>query len=106
MHVSFSCVVYLLTIINYLIVCSTHVIHHVYTQKLVGSDKFKTGKDQYIDRSIVSEDNRDIIIRRIPVMVKSDLCWMKEADKGDCDFDHEGYFLVKGEEKVSLNNSF
>jgi DNA-directed RNA polymerase-4/5 subunit 2 len=39
-------------------------------------------------------------------MVKSDLCWMKEADKGDCDFDREGYFLVKGEEKVSLNNSF
>lgn len=84
----------------------THVIYQVYTQKLVRSDKFKTGKDQYIDRSIVSEDNRDIIIGRIPVMVKSDLCWVKEAEKGDCDFDHGGYFLVKGAEKVSLNNSF
>jgi DNA-directed RNA polymerase-4/5 subunit 2 len=73
-------------------VCSTHIIHQVDTQKLVRSDKFKIGKDQYIDRSIVSEDNRDIIILKIPVMVKSDLCWMKEADKGDCDFDHEGYF--------------
>jgi DNA-directed RNA polymerase-4/5 subunit 2 len=39
-------------------------------------------------------------------MVKSDLCWMKEAEKGDCDFDHGGYFLIKGAEKVSLNNSF
>lgn len=87
-------------------VCFTHVIYQVYTQKLVRSDKFKTGKDQYIDRSIVSEDNRDIIIGRIPVMVKSDLCWMKEAEKGDCDFDHGGYFLIKGAEKVSLNNSF
>jgi DNA-directed RNA polymerase-4/5 subunit 2 len=38
-------------------------------------------------------------------MVKSDLCWMKEAEKGDCDFDHGGYFLIKGAEKVSLNNS-
>jgi hypothetical protein len=55
---------------------------------------------------VLSEDDRNIIKRRINVMVKSDLCWMKEADNGDCDFDHEGYFLVKGEEKVSLNNSF
>ncbi|KAE8056274.1 hypothetical protein FH972_013060 [Carpinus fangiana] len=74
----------------------------VYTQKLVRSDKFKTGKDQYIDRSIVSEDNRDVIIGRIPVMVKSDLCWMKEAEKGDCDFDHGGYFLIKGAEKIFI----
>ena len=78
----------------------------MYTQRLVSSDKFKTGKAQYVDRNVVSEDNRDIIIGRIPVMVKSDLCWMKGAEKSDCDFDHGGYFLIKGAEKVSLNYSF
>jgi len=36
-------------------------------------------------------------------MVKSDLCWMSEAEKGDCEFDHGGYFLIKGAEKVSYN---
>lgn len=81
------------------------MIYQVYTQKLVTSDKFKTGKDQYLDREVISDDNRDIIIGRFPVMVKSDLCWMKGAEKGDCDFDHGGYFLIKGAEKVSSNNS-
>lgn len=74
----------------------------VYTQRLVSSDKFKTGKAQYVDRNVVSEDNRDIIIGRIPVMVKSDLCWMKGAEKSDCDFDHGGYFLIKGAEKTFI----
>lgn len=35
-------------------------------------------------------------------MVKSDLCWMKDADKGDCEFDNGGYFVIKGAEKVSF----
>ncbi|KAJ7958492.1 DNA-directed RNA polymerase subunit beta [Quillaja saponaria] len=74
----------------------------VYTQQLVKSDKFKTGTDQFLDRNIINEDNRDIIIGRIPVMVKSDLCWMKEVEKGDCDFDHGGYFLIKGAEKTFI----
>lgn len=68
---------------------------------MVRSDKFKTGKEQFVDREIVKEENREIIIGRLPVMVKSDLCWMKDADKGDCEFDHGGYFLIKGAEKVS-----
>lgn len=38
-------------------------------------------------------------------MVKSDLCWMKD-EKGDCDFDHGGYFIVKGAEKVGLEITF
>ncbi|KAL6985162.1 DNA-directed RNA polymerases IV and V subunit 2 [Sarracenia purpurea var. burkii] len=74
----------------------------VYTQKLIRSDKFKTGKEQYLDKDVVSEDNRDVIIGRIPVMVKSDLCWMKDVEKGDCDFDHGGYFLIKGAEKTFI----
>ena len=33
-------------------------------------------------------------------MLKSDLCWMKGVEKDNCDFDHGGYFLIKGAEKV------
>lgn len=39
-------------------------------------------------------------------MVKSDLCWMKGAEKGDCEFDHGGYFLIKGAEKVGSFHRF
>ena len=34
-------------------------------------------------------------------MVNSDLCWMKDEQKRDSEFDHGGYFLIKGAEKVS-----
>jgi len=71
--------------------------------KKVRSDKFKTGKEEYIDKDIKWEETREITIGRLPVMVKSDLCWMSEAEKGDCEFDHGGYFLIKGAEKVSYN---
>ena len=73
----------------------------VYIQKLVRSDKFKTGKDKYVEKNVIYEDNRDILIGRIPVMVRSELCWMNGVEKGDCEFDHGGYFLIKGAEKVS-----
>ncbi|XP_015884035.3 DNA-directed RNA polymerases IV and V subunit 2 [Ziziphus jujuba] len=79
---------------------NTHI--QVYSKKLVRSDKFKTGKEQYVDREIITDENRDILIGRIPVMVKSDLCWMKGVEKGDCDFDHGGYFLIKGAEKTFI----
>ncbi|KAI9108567.1 hypothetical protein K1719_020451 [Acacia pycnantha] len=74
----------------------------VYIQKLVRSDKFKTGKEQYVDKESVMEDSREITIGRLPVMVKSDICWMKGADKGDCDHDLGGYFLIKGAEKTFI----
>ncbi|KAE8718911.1 DNA-directed RNA polymerase D subunit 2b [Hibiscus syriacus] len=45
---------------------------------------------------------REILIGRIPVMVGSDLCWMNEVEKADCDFDHGGYFLIKGAEKIFI----
>ncbi|GAV84304.1 RNA_pol_Rpb2_6 domain-containing protein/RNA_pol_Rpb2_7 domain-containing protein/RNA_pol_Rpb2_2 domain-containing protein/RNA_pol_Rpb2_1 domain-containing protein/RNA_pol_Rpb2_3 domain-containing protein/RNA_pol_Rpb2_4 domain-containing protein/RNA_pol_Rpb2_5 domain-containing protein [Cephalotus follicularis] len=84
-----------------------NVHFEVYHKIRVTSDKFKTGKEQYVDKVPVPNENkdlsnRDIIIGRIPVMVKSDLCWMKEMEKGDCDFDHGGYFLIKGAEKVFI----
>ncbi|XP_027355281.1 DNA-directed RNA polymerases IV and V subunit 2 [Abrus precatorius] len=74
----------------------------VYVPKKVRSDKFKTGKEEYLDREVLKEDNREIIIGRLPVMVKSDLCWMKGAEKDDCEFDHGGYFLIKGAEKTFI----
>lgn len=71
----------------------------VYTPKKVQSDKFKTGKEESIDREIIMEEKREITFGRLPVMVKSDLCWMSDVEKGDCEFDHGGYFLIKGAEK-------
>ncbi|RVW95353.1 DNA-directed RNA polymerases IV and V subunit 2 [Vitis vinifera] len=79
------------------------LVGQVYTQKLVRSDKYKTGKDnKYVEKKVIFEDNRDILIGRIPVMVKSELCWMNGVERGDCEFDHGGYFLIKGAEKVRL----
>ncbi|KAJ1413111.1 RNA polymerase Rpb2, domain 7 [Sesbania bispinosa] len=74
----------------------------VYIPKKVRSDKFKTGKEEFVDKEIVKEDSREIIIGRLPVMVMSDLCWMKEEEKRDCEFDLGGYFLIKGAEKTFI----
>ncbi|CAL5204956.1 unnamed protein product [Lathyrus oleraceus] len=74
----------------------------VYIPKKVRSDKFKTGKEEYIDKETVMEESREITIGRLPVMVKSNLCWMSEVEKGDCEFDHGGYFLIKGAEKIFI----
>ncbi|KAM3397289.1 DNA-directed RNA polymerases IV and V subunit 2 [Capsicum galapagoense] len=74
----------------------------VYTEKLVRSDKFKTGVEQFVDKECVMEDKRDVLTGRIPVMVNSELCWMSGADQPDCEFDHGGYFIVKGAEKIFI----
>ncbi|OVA01980.1 DNA-directed RNA polymerase [Macleaya cordata] len=74
----------------------------VYTRNLIKSDKFKSGKEQFVQKEVQSEDKRDIVIGRIPVMVRSNLCWMNDLDKNDCDFDHGGYFLIKGAEKAFI----
>lgn len=74
----------------------------VYTKELIKSDKFKTGKEQYINKKVLSEEKRDIVIGRIPVMVRSNLCWMQGHEKVDCPFDDGGYFLIKGTEKTII----
>ncbi|XP_071713765.1 DNA-directed RNA polymerases IV and V subunit 2-like [Rutidosis leptorrhynchoides] len=74
----------------------------VYTQELVRSDKFKTGKDKYLDKKVIETESGDVIIGRIPVMVNSDSCWMSGADKNDCDYDQGGYFIIKGAEKTFI----
>ncbi|KAF4373737.1 hypothetical protein G4B88_002241, partial [Cannabis sativa] len=73
----------------------------VYTQQVVSSDKFKTGNEQYLYKNVLSSISEEVMIGKIPVMVKSDLCWM-EAEKDVSDFDHGGYFIVKGAEKTFI----
>ncbi|KAJ8536599.1 hypothetical protein K7X08_035000 [Anisodus acutangulus] len=82
------------------IMVETHV--QVYTKKLVRSDKFKTGVDRFVDKECEMEDKRDVLVGRIPVMVNSELCWMNSVDNPDCEFDHGGYFIVKGAEKTFI----
>ncbi|KAF9599789.1 hypothetical protein IFM89_001735 [Coptis chinensis] len=64
------------------------------------SDKFKTGKETYTQKVGISEEKKEVVIGRIPVMVGSNLCWMNGKEKDDCEFDHGGYFVVKGAEKA------
>lgn len=72
----------------------------MFTQGFVRSDKFKTGKEQYLDKQTIESEEGEVYIGRIPVMVNSDSCWMSKADKDDCDYDQGGYFIIKGAEKV------
>lgn len=66
----------------------------------MSSDKFKTGKAQHLTEEVLHEERKEVMVGRIPIMVKSQCCWMNDADKEDCDFDLGGYFIVKGAEKV------
>ncbi|KAL8104638.1 DNA-directed RNA polymerases IV and V subunit 2-like [Apium graveolens] len=72
----------------------------VYNEKMVRSDNFGNDEHQYIEKVLSSESCTEMIIGKLPVMVKSDLCWMKGVNKGDCDFDHGGYFIINGAEKI------
>ncbi|KAJ6766150.1 DNA-DIRECTED RNA polymerase I SUBUNIT 2 [Salix purpurea] len=48
-----------------------HVNVQVYTQTVSRSDKCKTGIDKVVQKNVVHAENREIIIGRMPVMVKS-----------------------------------
>lgn len=79
----------------------------MYTESPSRSDKFKTGVDIVVEKTILSETQTDVNFGRLPVMVKSDLCWMSSPEpdgkeKRDCEFDQGGYFVIKGAEKVRL----
>lgn len=66
------------------------------------NDKAKTGKDLYIQKKVLDDTKREITIGRLPVMVNSNLCWLKTLGKSDCIFDSGGYFLIKGMEKTFI----
>ncbi|VAI88535.1 unnamed protein product [Triticum turgidum subsp. durum] len=67
------------------------------------SDKSKTGKDPYIQKKLIlSPETKWVTIGRLPVMVKSSLCWLYELQETECQFDYGGYFLIKGTEKAFI----
>ncbi|KAI3955226.1 hypothetical protein MKW98_020859 [Papaver atlanticum] len=74
----------------------------VYTQTSMKTDKFKSGEEQVVQKQVISEEERDVVIGRIPVMVKSNICWLNGLEKNDCEFDQGGYFVVKGAEKAFI----
>ncbi|KAK8940519.1 DNA-directed RNA polymerase D subunit 2a [Platanthera zijinensis] len=70
-------------------------LHHV-------SDKAKTGTDAGVHKMVVDDKESEIVLGRLPVMVKSKLCWLHSQDKNDCFYDPGGYFLIKGAEKTFI----
>lgn len=64
------------------------------------SDKAKTGKDTYVHRRDIMTETKRVSMGLLPVMVKSNLCWLHKLQESDCQFDAGGYFLIKGTEKV------
>lgn len=61
------------------------------------------------ERRLTHVDNYEgIEIARIPIMLKSEYCWLKNAsdrelvDYGECTYDQGGYFVINGSEKVLI----
>ncbi|CAI9088450.1 OLC1v1022778C2 [Oldenlandia corymbosa var. corymbosa] len=78
----------------------THL--QVYTKKPSDNDKFKTGVEGNVKEEVEKIETKEFIIGRLPVMVGSDICWIKGDTKSDCEFDHGGYFIIKGAEKTFI----
>lgn len=76
-------------------------LHQVYS--LEKSDKAKTGKDTHVYKRGIIKETKQVNIGLLPVMVKSNLCWLHRLQENDCQFDYGGYFLIKGTEKVLPN---
>ncbi|KAH9330038.1 hypothetical protein KI387_002146, partial [Taxus chinensis] len=85
----------------------------VYIQEgLKTNDKTKGSSSSLIKNAknvtVISEEQKKVLIGRIPIMVKSSLCHLssltcKELLKeGVCSFDVGGYFIIKGTEKVFI----
>uniref|UniRef100_A0A6N2LQQ5 DNA-directed RNA polymerase n=1 Tax=Salix viminalis TaxID=40686 RepID=A0A6N2LQQ5_SALVM len=55
---------------------------HVYPQTVGRRDKFKTRIDKVVQKNVVHTENREIIIGRMPVMVKSYLYGLTTVGKG------------------------
>ena len=64
------------------------------------SDKAKTGKDTHVHRRDIMTETKQVSMGLLPVMVKSNLCWLHKLQESDCQFDFGGYFVIKGTEKV------
>ncbi|KAG8066435.1 hypothetical protein GUJ93_ZPchr0004g39030 [Zizania palustris] len=62
-------------------------------------EKAKTGNDHFGYKKQIMNDTHFINIGCLPVMVKSNLCWLHKLKESDCQFDLGGYFLIKGMDK-------
>lgn len=49
------------------------------------------------------KETKWVTIGKLPVMVKSNLCWLHKLEESECEYDFGGYFLIKGMEKVLLH---
>lgn len=67
--------------------------------------EYTTKKDQ----SVIIAHEEKIPIARIPVMIHSDVCVLKDLEKnqlvqcGECPYDQGGYFIIDGKEKVIVS---
>ncbi|KAK3122831.1 hypothetical protein QOZ80_8AG0618940 [Eleusine coracana subsp. coracana] len=66
------------------------------------SDKAKTGEDTHVYKSVIIKETKQVNIGLLPVMVKSNLCWLHKLEESECQFDYGGYFLIKGTEKAFI----
>ena len=64
------------------------------------NDKSKTEKDTFGHKRVLMDETHVVNIGRLPVMVNSNLCWLRELRESDCLYDSGGYFLIRGMEKV------
>jgi len=60
-------------------------------------------------RTLLSEEvYKQVFLMRIPIMVRSEYCWLKGANDrlltefGECPLDQGGYFVINGSEKVLI----
>nr|AJA90774.1 DNA-directed RNA polymerase IV second largest subunit [Ginkgo biloba] len=83
----------------------------VYTQQNTkddGKSKSSVPMKGGVNLKVLHEESSNVLIGRIPVMVKSRLCHLygltrKDLLKeGDCYFDVGGYFIIKGHEKIFI----
>ncbi|XP_078444750.1 DNA-directed RNA polymerases IV and V subunit 2-like [Wolffia australiana] len=72
------------------------------TEEALKGEKFKAGKGEYTSTKVLNAESREILMGTVPVMVKSNLCWLHKLGKSECGFDAGGYFLIKGTEKVFI----
>lgn len=54
--------------------CYNFLTFQVFTENLASSDKFKTGVQQEVEKTVLNVHQSDILFGSLPVMVKSDLC--------------------------------
>lgn len=55
--------------------------------------------------TIVAHSENDIAVANVPIMVKSKYCstYIKKNNKAECKYDHGGYFIVNGSEKIVMS---